>query len=421
MLGPSDKHRLVQLDILRAVAVLLVFGRHAVIRPSDAGLLKSLAGVWFRLGWTGVDLFFVLSGFLIGGLLFKELRTRSQLDVGRFLIRRGLKIWPAYYVYVTVVFGVLLVYLRNDSPWHAVSTIWSNYLHIQNYRGIAIGRLLSHTWSLAVEEHFYLALPWLLVLLTARNRTLPLRAIRGFPAIGVGVLIACLVMRLVTIHYMPSTASMMRWATHLRMDSLFMGVLVAYLHHFRPQWLAAVARHRAALVGAAVALIAPMGLFGEDDPFTVTFGFTLIYLGYACLMVATVYTPATAPVFGTALARILGVVGSHSYSIYVWHVLVGRYPLEMVAAVFPLVGIPNTLRWGVFTALYIVWASTAGMLLGSLVEWPALRWRDRLFPARSDAMAMPTEATLHMLVANPAPLLLPPGPPREPEPPPTGR
>jgi peptidoglycan/LPS O-acetylase OafA/YrhL len=131
MSEPSDKPRLVQLDVLRAVAVLLVFGRHAVIQPPDAGLLKNFAGVWYRLGWTGVDLFFVLSGFLIGGLLFKELRTRSQLDVGRFLIRRGLKLWPAYYVYVTVTFGVLFVYFRDDSPWLAVSTIWSNYLHMQ--------------------------------------------------------------------------------------------------------------------------------------------------------------------------------------------------------------------------------------------------------------------------------------------------
>ncbi len=400
MSEPSDKPRLVQLDVLRAVAVLLVFGRHAVIQPPDAGLLKNFAGVWYRLGWTGVDLFFVLSGFLIGGLLFKELRTRSQLDVGRFLIRRGLKLWPAYYVYVTVTFGVLFVYFRDDSPWLAVSTIWSNYLHMQNYRGAGIGGFLAHTWSLAVEEHFYLVLPWLLVLLTARSRTRPLRAIRGFLVIAVSVLVACLVMRLLTYHYRVIPAAMIRWQTHLRMDSLFMGVLVAYFHHFHPAWLAAVARHRAALVGAALVLIAPIALFGEDHRFVVTFGFTLIYLGYACLLVATVYTPATALVFRTGLARLLGFIGAYSYSVYLWHILLGRRPLLLLAAQLPLAGLPLELRWALFTALYILMASVAGILLGNLIEWPALRWRDRLFPARSDAMAATADATPPLLLSS---------------------
>ncbi len=79
------------LDVLRAVAVLLVFSRH-----STGALLVS------HLGWVGVDLFFVLSGFLVSGLLFREYQQDGQLLPGRFLIRRGFKIYPQFYLLVVV-------------------------------------------------------------------------------------------------------------------------------------------------------------------------------------------------------------------------------------------------------------------------------------------------------------------------------
>jgi peptidoglycan/LPS O-acetylase OafA/YrhL len=64
--------RIKQLDLLRGLAILLVLGRHPVIKPPESGLLGLFGSTWQRFGWTGVDLFFVLSGFLIGGLLFAE-------------------------------------------------------------------------------------------------------------------------------------------------------------------------------------------------------------------------------------------------------------------------------------------------------------------------------------------------------------
>jgi peptidoglycan/LPS O-acetylase OafA/YrhL len=84
--------RLSQLDVLRGVAILLVIGRHPVVEATAAGRIAPLANLWYHFGWTGVDLFFVLSGFLIGGLLFAELRRTGRLNVSRFLIRRAFKI-----------------------------------------------------------------------------------------------------------------------------------------------------------------------------------------------------------------------------------------------------------------------------------------------------------------------------------------
>src|ERR1700722_19491950 len=98
--APHPARRLIQLDVLRGLAILLVLGRHAIVPREDAGRLAPLAKIWWHIGWTGVDLFFVLSGFLVGGLLLGELRSRGTLDIKRFIIRRGFKIWPAYYTLV---------------------------------------------------------------------------------------------------------------------------------------------------------------------------------------------------------------------------------------------------------------------------------------------------------------------------------
>src|SRR3990167_6747089 len=91
----SSQTRLVQLDILRGIAVLLVLGRHI---PMTQEPVRGFLGWWMRAGWTGVDLFFVLSGFLVSGLLFQEYKRHGDIRLGRFFIRRGLKIYPAFYV-----------------------------------------------------------------------------------------------------------------------------------------------------------------------------------------------------------------------------------------------------------------------------------------------------------------------------------
>src|SRR5271168_36950 len=91
--------RLRQLDVLRGVAILLVLGRHLDSVPTDApGAIQSAFDLWMRAGWIGVDLFFVLSGFLVSGLLFREYARYGDVRAGRFLLRRGLKIYPAFYV-----------------------------------------------------------------------------------------------------------------------------------------------------------------------------------------------------------------------------------------------------------------------------------------------------------------------------------
>ena len=180
-------HRLSQLDCLRAVAVLLVLGGHfQPPKPEDTGALVAvLTRTWMYGGWTGVDLFFVLSGFLVSGLLFREYQERGAVRPGRFLIRRGFKIYPAFY---TMAIPILLL---AQAPARQVV---SELFFVQNY---LLPNFFGYTWTLAVEEHFYLllaAVVWCAVryrpdagalLIGALNLNLPdSRLVRGFARIG---------------------------------------------------------------------------------------------------------------------------------------------------------------------------------------------------------------------------------------------
>ena len=131
------------------------------IVPGDEGPLNAVLRHWKQSGWVGVDLFFVLSGFLIGGLLFREYRKYGALSFPRFFVRRGLKIYPPF---IALVVATIVVRICTAEPmrWRDVL---GEFLFLQNY----LGKMWIHTWSLAVEEHFYLLLPLVLFILIRRN------------------------------------------------------------------------------------------------------------------------------------------------------------------------------------------------------------------------------------------------------------
>src|SRR4051812_46692628 len=103
VVDPLMPTRRATLDMLRGVAILLVIGRHF---PSHT-LENPIIATWFRLGWTGVDLFFVLSGFLVGGILFAEHRETDGIGTAGFFIRRAFKILPPYFAFL--IFGAMLI------------------------------------------------------------------------------------------------------------------------------------------------------------------------------------------------------------------------------------------------------------------------------------------------------------------------
>ncbi len=139
----------------------------------------------FGVGWIGVDLFFVLSGFLISGLLFSEWSSSGAISVGRFYFRRGFKIYPAFYFFLfTATWAYAAV---QQGFWqHPISTLRNEVFFLQDY----LPHIWPHTWSLAVEEQFYLLLPLLLILIA---RLYPgKRPFALVPVLVIASLIVCL-------------------------------------------------------------------------------------------------------------------------------------------------------------------------------------------------------------------------------------
>lgn len=385
----TNDRRMIQLDFLRGLAILMVLGSHYIVGPRDAGALKIPATMLARIGGSGVDLFFVLSGFLVGGLLMRELKVYGKLDVKRFLLRRGWKIWPVYYLYF--LFLIVAFALNPDRFVVPKWQILAQYLlPLQNYNlfhlPYDVPVIAGHTWSLAVEEHFYLFLPLVLVFLGKDRRRLA-----WIPWIALALDGLCLALRLQLpppfhpwSHQMP---------THLRIDSLFTGVALAYWYHFRPEVMERAARLRGLLLGFGLLLIAPMCVWPmEEKRFVWTFGFTFLSVGYACLLTACVTSPvgegALGKLFASRAARGLAAIGAFSYSIYVWHLDVVMHPMLLWVRHGALADLPATVRWPLLMSLYMAIAIGVGIFLAKLVETPTLRMRDRRMPARSDALGM---------------------------------
>jgi len=151
------------LDGLRAIAVLLVINQHMSAQFAKAYGANSYSGLTLVAnGWIGVDLFFVLSGFFIGGQLWKELRDRGTISVSRFVMRRGFRIWPLYFF----IFLCVLTFAMTFGGGAAGKEYgWSDLIFITNFhnRGLVMG-----SWSLCTEEQFYIVTPLALYFLSGR-------------------------------------------------------------------------------------------------------------------------------------------------------------------------------------------------------------------------------------------------------------
>lgn len=376
--GGSSIVRLTQLDFLRGIAILLVLGRHSPIYPAEAGKLVAIAGPWGRFGWTGVDLFFVLSGFLVGGLLLKEWNLRESIDVKRFLLRRGFKIWPSYYVFLVFVLIISLVNVRDGSDiWG--KWLW-NMLHIQNY----LGTLRLPTWSLAVEEHFYLILPFVLPALL-KNRA---RAMQRLTVAVVLIFAVCLALRgFVAFRHRPTGDEINFAQTQFRIDSLFAGVGLAGIYHLdRPRW-EKLKKYRWCFLVIGIFLVSPMIFIKlNGSVFIPVFGFMMLSVGYFFIVAAFMMAGSQGGIWErlskTWICRAVIFTGVYSYNVYLWQMDTG-YPVGKWLLNLGIVSVlGKELTWLIVFTVFVVVCVLSGMVLGRLVEIPFLKIRDRLFPPR---------------------------------------
>ncbi len=298
------------LDGLRALAVAGVFLYHANVS-------------WMPGGFLGVDLFFVLSGYLITSLLLREWSKHGSLKLGSFWGRRARRLFPA--VLVVVVFALLatLTIARDDlsrTRGDAISALvyltnWHEIIASHSYFN-QFGRpsLLQHLWSLAIEEQFYLLWPLILIFGLTRLR-------RG-GMIGLTVVLAvgsCLLMWLL---YNPNgDPSRVYYGTDTRAFALLIGALLAFFWSAEDPPLRRLRGHRAIIdVAGLLALLGVLAMFWrvhDFDPWMYRGGFLLMAIIGAALVASASYP-------GTILSRSLGCrplvwIGALSYGIYLWH------------------------------------------------------------------------------------------------------
>ncbi len=355
-----------------------------------------------KIGWAGVDLFFVLSGFLISGLLFVEYKEYQSIDIRRFLIRRGFRIYPSFYVFLFGAGVAARVFARGMAPGAG------QYLHeaffIQNY----FPGVWGHTWSLAVEEHFYIMLPIFLVLLArySPNRENPFEVI---PLAFAAVAIVSMASRALFLLVAQPRAflGLPYRGTNFRMDALFLGVLLGYLYHFHPVRLAAfVEQNRLALAGLSSALLSVPLFVGRETGAFVVLGLTGMYLGFGGLLLLSLYIHNVIPSILRPASGVIGgcmaFLGMYSYSIYLWHLPVSFWTPAIARRAFHVDPSP----WVSFF-LYACASLALGIFMARMVELPALKLRERLFPSAAKARSA-AESGLESRYA-PVPVALPVG------------
>jgi len=366
---PAPTARRLDLDVVRGVAIVLALGWHFSPRSSGNVVLDALQWPGHTFGWAGVDLFFVLSGFLMGQLVLRERARTGRFDGRRFTARRMLRLWPVLYVFLAVY-----AIVGNDP---VSSYLWQNALHVQNYAGSS----LEHLWSLAVEEHFYLLLAVLFPLFARRPGS-----VRPLVAVLIAVLVASLALRGIAVANGVSDVRM-QWRTHFRMDALAAGVLLAVLRSHAPAAFERLAARRWLWAAATAAGICFLATVTKGSPLGSTVGYTVAYLTGAAFLLL-LHGAAWVPRAGW-LTRPVAALGRHAYGIYVWHV----FAAELVLDCLP--GLDYSSSGPAAQAAKFGAAVTAGVLATLLLERPVLRLRDRLVPtAARPAEHVPEDAVV---------------------------
>ncbi len=349
--------RIQQLDILRGVGVILILGRHlTAIPPNAPRFLLAFFHRWYAVGWMGVDLFFVLSGYLVTGLMLREFSARGKFDAKRFLIRRGFKIYPSYYVLLCFTWLAIAISGRSYLPFTGLSQA----LFLQNYYPGEDHYPLGHTWSLAVEEHFYLLVAALFALLVTKKAGL-----RLFAIVSTTFIIVVPILRFIDFY---QSGRILNHITHLRIDALFMGALLACAHHRYGDRFEAVFRSKAVILTIASALLLlPSAYFGFANYWTFSLGLTAEQLAFCLIIMLMLVNTKPHGLW----AAVLSTIGFYSYSIYVWHA-----PIEKLCYAIRL---PTNL-FLLQVAAYCVGSVLGGMTFAKLIETPFLKLRDKHFP-----------------------------------------
>jgi peptidoglycan/LPS O-acetylase OafA/YrhL len=365
--------RLRGLDTLRAAAIVSVVLYHAFLGSSSRWLVRVV-----HSGALGVDLFFVLSGYLIASQYFAKAARGQQVPIGQFYVKRLFRTLPCYFVVLAISYAIVVGYLHETWP-----SAWKYPLFLQNF-GVVFPAIVV-SWSLCIEEQFYLVFPFIV------RGLLALRSIRAAALVVALVLVGGLAIR-TRLWFLVRPDRLVDWPayfkyfyypTYNRLDGLTLGVCLAACHRLRPTFWARTAPYadRIFVVGVLTSLA---GAAANYSPFT------LLSCGPSFLIVAVGFTLVVASALhpGSWLARIripgTPLLALLSYSMYLAHEPALRGGKLLAARI----GVAD--RTAAVLVIQGALVMVGTVLLYFLVERPFLGLRDKL--VRSE-QRMPEEAS----------------------------
>lgn len=355
--------RIPELDGVRGLAILLVIAFHTFKRAdvfTSSEFLHQISDLT-QIGWAGVDVFFVLSGFLITGILLKTKEKPNYFK--NFYVRRILRIFPLYYLLI----GFLLIFLPqlDRGAGEQTQSLWPFFLlYQQNWLYISKSRLSlfpMFTWSLAIEEQFYFLWPALLYFLKKR----------ALVSMGIGIMLSSILLRLILMLPFLKIANVegfFYYGTITRFEGLILGGLIAVAFYDNDKWKARLIRW------AWPALIISLGLFTiisitgtpsptSDNELLTIWGYTLLALISGALIILITNEPNKSIIrliFGN---KVMMFFGKYSYAMYMFHVPILIILMEIIWKT----GRQNGWVW----LLYIV-ISFSLTIMFSLLSWNLL-------------------------------------------------
>ena len=362
----NQKVKLYGLDHLRAFAIGFVFLFHYGRMFPHPEWTNAVS----KFGWTGVDLFFVLSGFLISSQLFATIASHETISFKTFFIKRFFRIIPVYLFTLSLYFLFPIVRERE-----ALAPLWKYLTFTQNIElDLRTQGTFSHAWSLCIEEQFYLLLPIVLMIL-AHFKLIK----KGFFLLIV-LFVSCFLVRLYSWNALVLLYKQMDdyWAywykwiyypTYCRLDGLLVGVAVAAIVQFAQKIHCWVNRFVYWVLGLGIAIlvIAYYVCVDQESFIASIWGFPLVSLGYG-LLVWVAVCPAS--LLYKLNSKLSAGVASLSYSIYLIHKIV----IHLTQDIFSTYQIEKD-----GNPMFIICIGTtlvAAFLMRLLIEKPFMKWRD---------------------------------------------
>lgn len=375
-------HEAENLNGIRALAILAVVVYHTwvTVKTSYTWLPDSLKLFLGSLS-TGVDFFFLLSGFLIYGGLRREFEATGNIRIKNFFIKRSLRIFPAYYFALSVLYFSKRAMLAKwdslpvkdpssialfESARIALSNVWVDIFYLSDILHVPV--VYNGGWSLSIEEHFYLLLPFLCVLFFFKlslSERLWIYIFGFISALGLRYYFSW-----------PEPNEKAVYMLYCRFDSIMYGMFVYEMYHHYPISLSSKSKigwKRRIGLAASFVLVCISHQIESSSAFAIVYRPTIVSIGFGLLMYFSFFQIQIRDFFSLPLWRPFARLG---YTAYLWHLF--AIPMAAKSIMVSIQKDPSLTNLIIAIFLVLFYTFLLSWIFYLLVEYPFLRWKERL-------------------------------------------